>query len=36
MKCISNNCKLNINKKVFEVAEKEYSVSIRKEIKDFL
>lgn len=36
MKCISNNCKLNIYKKVFEVAEKKYSVSIRKEIKDFL
>lgn len=36
MKCISSNCKLNINKKVFEEAEKVYSVSIRKEIKDFL
>ena len=36
MKCISSNCKLNINKMVFEKAEKIYSVSIRKEIKDFL
>ena len=36
MKCISNNCKLIINKKVFEEAEKTYSISLRKEIKDFL
>ena len=36
MKCISNNCKLNINKKVLEEAEKTYAVRIRKEIKEFL
>ena len=36
MKRISNNCKLNINKRIFEDAEKSYSISIRAEIKEFL
>ena len=36
MKCISENRKLNINKKIFEDAEKTYSITIRSEIKDFL
>jgi hypothetical protein len=36
MKCISKNCKLNINKKVFESAEEQYSISIRTDIKEFL
>lgn len=36
MKCISENRKLNINKKIFEDAEKKYSITIRPEIKDFL
>ena len=36
MKCISENCKLNINKKIFKDAEKTYSITIRSEIKDFL
>ena len=36
MKCISENRKLNINKKIFEDAEKTYSITIRSESKDFL
>lgn len=36
MKCISKNCKENINKKVFEEAEKLFSISIRTDIKEFL
>ena len=36
MKRISNNCKLNINKRIFEDAEKSYSISVRAEIKEFL
>lgn len=36
MKCISKNCKLNINKEVFAEAEKAFSISLRTEIKDFL
>lgn len=36
MKCISKNCKANINKKVFEEAEKLFSISIRTDIKEFL
>lgn len=36
MKCISNNCKLNINNKIFENAKKTYSVNLRAEIKAFL
>ncbi len=36
MKCISKNCKLNINTKVFEEAEKTYSISLREDIKAFL
>lgn len=36
MKCISKNCKLDINKEVFNEAEKAFSISVRTEIKDFL
>lgn len=36
MKCISKNCKLNNNKNVFEKSEKEYSITIRAEVKEFL
>ncbi|SFG56260.1 SMI1/KNR4 family protein [Oribacterium sp. WCC10] len=36
MKCISEKRKLNINKKIFEDAEKTYSITIRSDIKDFL
>lgn len=36
MKCISKNCKLNINKKIFEDAEQLYSVNVRTETKEFL
>ena len=36
MKCISNNCRLNENNKIFEDAEKSYSESIRADIKEFL
>lgn len=36
MKCISEKCKLDINKEVFSKAEKDFSISIRIEIKDFL
>ena len=35
MKCISNNCKKDINKTVLLEAEKDYSISIREDIKEF-
>lgn len=36
MKCISKNCKLNINKNIFEEAESLCSNGIKPEIKEFL
>ena len=36
MKRISNNCKLNINKRIFEDADKLYPTSIRAPINESL
>lgn len=36
MKCIADNCKLNINEEIFKDVEKSYSINVRTEIKEFL
>lgn len=35
MKCISKNCKLNVNTKVLEEAEMIYQISFREDVKEF-
>lgn len=36
MKCISTNVKSNIDNNIWKSAEEKYSISIRKDIKDFV
>ena len=36
MKCISNNVNINIDSNIWELAERKYSITIRKNIKEFI